>query len=263
LLALGPAERAQALSDRTEHQRKYLEGRLREYEALSAPEREARLRQLELTFHLDVLMKTPPARRNERMKVVPAELRPLVEERLRQWDLLPVKMQQEVLEHETTVNYFLRVRPEGPSDQTASISPSVTAEPANRPVGQFHRFFSLPLEERRKTLNVLPAEERQQMERTLQAFAALPAEQRKICVESFDKFSRMTPAQRNQFLKNAARWKAMTPRERQTWRALVDILPPQPGVSQPPALPRGVESAGGPVTASSNSAQPNQPTQPQ
>ena len=62
LLNMSPAAREKALADRTEHRRKYLEERLREYQALSLGERETKLKQLDLTWHLDSLMRTAPER---------------------------------------------------------------------------------------------------------------------------------------------------------------------------------------------------------
>jgi hypothetical protein len=92
------------------------------------------------------------------------------------------------------------------------------------------------------------------MERSLKTFAELLPEQRRICLDSFEKFTRMSKEQRDQFLKSAARWQAMTPRERETWRVLVSILPPQPGLSVPPALPQQPVVSGQPVAVSNRSS---------
>ncbi len=254
LLALSPADRAPALADRTEHQRKYLETRLREYDALPPVQRQARLRQLDLTYHLDVLMKLTPDKRTARLADVPPDLRPIVDERLRQWDQLPGHVQQEVLEHETTANYFLRVRSgEVNGSKVPTPPPGDAAPPSDRSHKSppaLSQFFDLPAKEQQRTLEVLPAAEREQMENALKAFASLPREQRQICINSFEKLNQMTPSQRDEFLKSAARWKAMSPAERETWRALVDMLPPQPAVQLPPPLPPGAEPVSGPATAS-------------
>jgi hypothetical protein len=258
LLELSPRERAQALADRSEHQRKYLEDRLREYEALPKEQRDARLKQLELTWHLDGLMKL--ARTNR--ATVPAYLRPIVDESLRQWDCLPPKVQQEALDYETTANYFLRVRP------TVSPIPGATSTLATPPVpgaeekpgklaAHLNQFLELSNREQRKTLDTLPVQEREAMEQTLRTFASLPGEQRKICISSFEKFSRMDKEQRDQFLRNAARWKAMSPRERETWRTLMQIVPSSPAA--PPSLvplPPGADLNAGPATASNSPVAP-------
>ena len=49
----------------------------------------------------------------------------------------------------------------------------------------------------------------------------------------------MAPRERNEFLRNAARWQAMSPEERQTWKRLVQTLPPMPPeVPSFPPFPR-------------------------
>jgi hypothetical protein len=220
-----------------------------------APEqREARLRQLELTFHLDALMKTPPAGRSERLKLIPPDLKPIVDEALKQWDLLPPHLQQDALEHETTSNYFLRVRANDPSRARVAARPDRETEQARRLAEHFKRFFELPADEQKKTLEALPAAEREEMEKSLKAFADLPPAQQKICIDSFEKLSQMSKDARDQFLKSAARWRAMSPRERETFRVLVSILPSQAGVSLPPALPP--KSDEGLASASKSPLQP-------
>jgi Protein of unknown function (DUF3106) len=265
LLEMGPRERAQALADRPESQRKLLEGRLREYEALPKAQREARLQQFELDCHLDGLMKLASTNRAlipTRLALVPAYLRPIVDERLRQWDGLSPKVQQEVLEYETTANYFLRVRPTAPpipgATSTLATPPVPGAEEKPGKLAEhLNQFLELSSREQQKTLETLPVQEREAMEQTLRAFANLTVEQRKICISSFEKFSRMDKDQRDQFLKNAARWKAMSPRERETWRTLMQIVPSGPiaPTSPAPALP-GADLNAGPATASNSPVVP-------
>lgn len=260
LLAMSPTERAEVLSDRTEHQRKHLESALREYEALPTAQREARLRRLDLACHLPGLMRLAPTNRASRMEAVPAHIRAIVEERLRQWDLLPANVQKNVLEHDTTSNYFLRIRPGQVSPPNPDPRPADTAGTGGGKrdwSAHLTSFFELPAKEQQKTLQVLPPAERERMEKTLQTFAALPAKQRKICIDSFERFNRMSVEERNRFLKSASRWKAMSPRERETWRALVEILPPTPSLSSPPPLPPVAEQVSGAVTASNSPTLPN------
>lgn len=234
LLAMSSEERARVLAARTEYQRTYLEGRLREYEALPPPQREARLLQFELTCHLDILLRTPAARRSERLNQVPATLRPLIEDRLGQWDRLPPRVQEEVLEHETTANYFLRVRPvPAPARPPSPLNASSSA-PGEKQVKRteaFTRFLGLAAREQEKVLNALPASERDSLRRAHRAFARLAPEEQRVCLESFERFSQMTEEQRGEFFKSAARWQAMSARERETWRTLVGILPPLPPVA--------------------------------
>lgn len=258
LLAMNPAERVQALAElgRTEQQRKYLESRLREYESMPQEEREARLRQMDLTFHLDVLMPMAPADRAKRLAVVPPTLRPLIDERLRQWDLLPASMKDAVLEYETTANYFVRARPSLPggmaqATHTTQGRDSSADESTGKAVESFSQFLGLSPKEQQKTLEILPPGEREEMERALKIVADLPPEQRRICIESFVKFKQMSKDEVDQFLRNAARWKAMSPRERETWRSLISILPPP--------LPPGPETGAGPATTANVPARQSAP----
>jgi hypothetical protein len=250
-----PAERAQALANRSEYNRKYLESRLQEFESLTPVQREARLNQLELSWWLPMLMRLAPTNRTQRLEMVPPYLLPVIQERLKQWDLLPSKVQREVLDYETTANYFLRAKPvptaaPGTSPGSVRLPPSDPGEQKEMMAQKVGQFFDLPVHEQKKTLQALPEPERAQMEDTIEAFSKLAPEQRSACVNSFEKLSRMRADERSQFLKNAERWKAMSPRERETWRTLVKILPPGSMVSNfPPALPTTPET-GGSVTAS-------------
>jgi hypothetical protein len=251
---MDPAARAHALTSYAEPRRNYLQDRLREYESLPADEREMRLKQLELNCHLPDLMKIAPANRAKRLAAVPADIRPLVEKKLQEWDLLPPDVQRDVLEHQTTATYFLRVRP-GSAAQPQPVSMSTLpplpgAEGASSDPEKLERFFKLPAREQEKTLDVLPAREREDMERTLQAFAKLPLTQRQTCIDSFVKFRRLSKEQRDQFLKNAERWKAMSPAERETWRTLVKILPPGAVSTNMPPLPHPQDGFGPGTTAS-------------
>jgi hypothetical protein len=260
LLAMSPDERAQALADRSPQQRSYLEGRLREYQALPLEERELRLKQLELTCHMDILMRLAPTNRAARLKAVPADLRPIIDERLRQWDLLSPKVQQGVLEYKTTANFFLRAR--GVNLQGAPAVPRVNGgldpsvgTPDEKPsrIADLNQLLESSERDQQKTLAALPPAERDAIEETLRAFAHLTPEQRRICINSFNRFSRMTPQQRDQFLKNAARWKAMSTQERETWRTLIQIVPAEPPETSAPPIPPATQGSRGPATVSNSS----------
>jgi Protein of unknown function (DUF3106) len=264
LLAMTPDDRTRALAAYSAPRRKHLEEGLREYENLSVQEREDRLRQLDLKSHLIVLMKLPAANRPQRLKVVPPDLLPVIEERLREWDRLPADVRQKVLEYDSTTSYFLRVKNARPGVSSGLLPGGFPPNPAlasysSNATDPFREFIQLPSREQQKTLESLPAWERAEMEKTLKTFSSLSPEVQKICVDSFGKLSRMSPEQRNEFLKNAARWKAMSPRERETWRALVEILPPSPSASSPPPLALPIDASGAPVTASNAAVLPAAP----
>jgi hypothetical protein len=255
LLEAGPEEQARQLATRPDRSRRVLEAKLREYQLLAPEERELRLRATELRWYLRPLMGMTPAGRGERVAKVPEEYRALIEERLQQWDQLPADTQREILEHETTIQYFLRLHSGTPTQREAAreaLSPpererleremaqwqTLPADRRQRMCSQFQRFFELPPREQQKTLHTFTPEERQQMEHTLQAFAQLPRGQRRVCVASFRKFAEFTPAERAEFLKSADRWKSLTPQERDAWRKLVTRLPPlPPPLAQPPMPP--------------------------
>jgi hypothetical protein len=276
LLAMEPSERAAALASRSEYQRTHLEQKLREYEALPEAEREARLKELELRSHLLSLMHMAPPNRAHRLSFVPAEMRPVIDERLKQWDLLPPKLQKEALDHETSVNYLLRARgervaptgllPEPPREnsappQTASelrLRKLLSLSPGQRRKVAEHvnQFLALSSNARQSTLEVFSPTERQAMERTLEAFEKLPLEQRQICIASFERLSGMGQQERSRFLKNAERWRAMSPRERETWRTLVAIIPPAGSTPPPPPLPGEFGSRFGPEDSSNVLALP-------
>ena len=255
LLAASPAERAQALAEKTETQRKYLMDKLREYAALTPEDRELRLRLMELRWYLLPLMKTGSTHRQSQLEMIPDEDRKLVEQRLQQWDQVPPDLQKEFMENEMTVDYFLRLESSSPAQREVMLQ-TLSAEERNRLEGKlekwralpvasrqrmcdnFHQFFELTPREKERTLGVLPEAERRQMEQTLQAFEKLPSAQRRLCIESFRKFANMTPVERTLFLKNAERWQAMAQGERRAWRDLVTTLPPlPPGFGEPPMPP--------------------------
>jgi hypothetical protein len=107
----------------------------------------------------------------------------------------------------------------------------------------FRRFFLLTTGEQKETVQALSEAERRQMEQALQSYASLPPAQKQECIDSFSKFAAMSPGDRNQFLQNAAKWEAMSASERQTWRLLVNRLPPVPPgfyKSNLPPMPPGM-----------------------
>jgi len=89
LLAMSPAQLDQALAAMAEPRRKILQAKLREYAALTAEEREDRLRATELRWYLRPLMEMAPANSTTQIASIPDEYRMLVAERLKQWDALP------------------------------------------------------------------------------------------------------------------------------------------------------------------------------
>jgi hypothetical protein len=218
---------------------------------LPPDERNLRLAVTELRWFLIPLLNLTAANRNLLINQIPEAFRPLLEERLKQWDKLPPDTQQEFLKNEAALHHILRLSNTSPPKQRAILATLPEAQRARieaawdnwraLPATQrdtitthFNQFFALSEKEKVRTLSVLAPQERQQMERTLASFERLPKEEREYCIGSFSKFAGMSAAERDQFLRNAARWVEMTPAERQGWRELVrrlrspEVLPPMP-----------------------------------
>jgi hypothetical protein len=227
LLAMTPAERNAALTNRPPETRAKILAKVREYQALGPDERELRLRATELRWYLTPLLRAPAAEREARLANVPDDLRGLVRSRLTQWDILPPPLQQEFLADDQALHYFARVEP----TNTPAASPE-----QQKIAGEFSQFFELTPAEKRQTLNTLSTAERAQMEKTLQSFEKLPPRQRLTCVRNYAKFAGMSGVERAEFLKNAESWSKMSPAERQTWRDLVENVPLWPPMP-PPMIP--------------------------
>jgi len=261
LLALSATEREQALASRQEKARQYLQDRLREFDQLSATERELRLQLLELQWYLLPLIKMAPPDRQPRLATVPARLRALVAERLTFWDQLPREHQRELLLNAAALQGLPGLgsrsappreppMPEGlPSESRTLLETgldrwrALPGEQRQRITANFNRLFDLNDRQKQRGLSGLSPAHRLQVQRMLASFAALPADQRGKCMQAFNRFAHMTEEERRHFLDNAARWKAMSAEEQQVWRMFTVGLPPalpglDPSLPVPPSLPR-------------------------
>lgn len=227
LLVMTPAERNNALTNRTPEARAKILAKVREYQALGPDERELRLRATELRWYLTPMLALSPAQREARLKLVPEDVRGLLEPRLAQWDALPPALQQEFLANEKTLRYFTHVE--------ASNAPPFSAE-QQKVAEQFNQFLELTPAEKQRTLNTLSAAERAAMQKTLQSFGRLTEPQRALCVRNYAKFASMGADEQAEFLRNAEKWAQMSPKERQAWRDLVKQIPAWPPLPQ--NLPR-------------------------
>ena len=253
LLQSSDAELAAALRGKNPEQRRYIEQKITEYRLLPPAERDRRLQNLELRWHLRPLLELAPAER--KVELVPEPYRVVILERLQHWDLLPEPVRKEILENEWAMNYFMpgTRRPLAPEEVGASKQKqleqklarwkAISPDRREKMSAHFNEFFNLPEKEQRKTLHTLSQAEREEMEGALKLFSNLAPEQRKLCLESFQKFAGLSAQEQLEFLKNAERWKAMTPAERQTWRQLVSAVPPLPMVTAQPPIPGGAPSS--------------------
>jgi len=252
LLSLSPVERQRALAEKTPEQRSVLAAKLKEYEAMTAEDRELRLAVTELRWYLVPMLNTPPSDRASWLNSIPAAKRTLVEDRLRRWDTLTKSQQKEFLESEMTINYLLRLQSSSP-EQQANIMREVPSTKRQqlqvewahwrslpekhraRVYSRFQQFFDLNAEEKAKALGSLSDAERAQMEKALKTFQTLPGDQRQQCIRSFGKLANMSAGERHQFLRKAELWAEMSPSDREAWRGLVQKLP------QMPPLPPGMQ----------------------
>jgi len=237
LLAMTPDERDVFLTNRPPEIRARILAKVGEYAALDPDERELRLRATELRWYLMPLLHESPANRAAQLKLVPADVRELVQARLEEWSILPSTLQEEFLENENILQYFAQVDAGGKPPENAGRAPSETerahwnelSEAERRQVtAGFNQFFELTPDEKQTALNTLSETERRQMKNTLQAFDKMSPSQRAECVNAFARFASMTAPEKAEFLKNAERWSAMSPAERQAWRDLVVNVPQWP-----------------------------------
>jgi hypothetical protein len=250
LLAMTPADRALALTNRSPQARGFLEAKMAEFESLSESAREERLQTLQLRWLLLPMMRLTPAQREPRLAAMPEADRRLVEERLQEWDQLPAELQRSVLENESVIRLFFRPEnsPLRPEVSVTNLSPAVrkqmeqhqsrwqamSEEERARVLTQFERFFELNAKEKARILSRMGQQERRQMELALQRFAQLPKARRELCLRGYQKFAALSSEERLAFLSNAERWQAMTPKDRQLWREMVARLQPKPPL--PPGL---------------------------
>lgn len=245
LLAMSATDVEKDLAQRPESQRKVLRAKIEEYQAMSATERDLRLKQVELRWYLVPLMHMNPPQRVSRLAAIPDDYRKIIQERLEQWDLLPPPIQKEALESEITRNYLLRLDSSTLTEREAMLKGLPTGRrkqieqelarwqglsPRQKQTrySRFDDFFELNAQEKQKILSALSEAERLQMQNVLERFKNLPRDQRQHCIESFHKLASLTPDQQDEFLQNAERWQALSPAERESWREMVNALPPLP-----------------------------------
>lgn len=255
LLNAGPERRQELLRTKPAPARELIERRLREHAALPPEARvreEAQLRLAQFRYYLLALVRVPAGDRPGRLDLVPAEDRPLLEERLRAWDNLPEEARRALLESSESLHHFIQHPGADPARLAQALA---AASPASRPdieqqfarwsalpeseraarTAAFQSFFGLSDGERNRALDRLPDSERVVMERTLERFARLPEHERQRCIDGFGKLSGLPVPEREAFLRNAERWQALSPEERAQWRRLVlqPSPPPLPPVSRP------------------------------
>lgn len=251
LLAMRSDARATELAAKPARVREVLSTRLREYDALSPAEREARLRATELHYHLRPLLTTIPATRAAQLAVVPDSFRPQVEERLAAWDKLPAEIQREILTNERLLQAITRpavpnafpplppgLEPRVP-DNVAQWQ-ALDARQREQLLDNFTHYFRLDDRAKTRVVAALPEPKRAEAERTLDQFAQLTPGERAACMTALRQLSQMTQAEQARFYANAEQWRKMSETERAAWRKVVIEFPPlPPGAGPQPPLPSG------------------------
>ena len=255
LLAMTPEQRNAALADRPEENRQGILRKIKEYEKMSAEDRELKLRVTELRWYLPPLMRLPKPDRAATLAAISEPVRKLIEERLVQWDLLPPPLQMDVLEHQSTLGYFVGQN-YGPATNMIQVGPPLPpgaqeelarlrklSQPQHdQVVASFQKYYDLSAAEKQAVLDTLSAAQRAQMDKAVKLLGDLPRDQRGMFLSALGRLSSMSDADQQEFMHNAERWSAMTPEERQVWRQLANRVPPlpplPPGLHRPP-LPSG------------------------
>jgi len=247
-LKMSDDDRNQVIATYSPAKQEILKRKIQAYAAMPEAERDARLHALELRWYLEPLMVRASAERGKYLEMIPPRLHREINARLEHWDGLGDGIRQEILADQTkqkmVTTYFIHsgraprlpvVMPPHPAEIEANLQrwQKANAEKRERMTEHLATFFQLPAEEQRKAMGALLHGEHESMQRTLDAFSRLSPADRRACVASFQKFATMDPKERASFLRNAARWQQLTPEERQTWRELVNKIPPMPVVEPP------------------------------
>lgn len=255
LINLPAADREKALAARSPEDRRVIEGKLKEYDALSPRERELRLRCLQLRLYLRPLMQLPPSNRLDALAAIPEPDHDLIVQRLKRWDELTPASQKEFLENELAVRTLvhpelavpLRGNSSGVPQPSAAVESAIARwrtlpEQKRKEIhGQFRIFFQLGEQDKARSMQGLGEDERRQMEKTLRVLRGLTQRQRDACIDGLQRFANLSTEDRAQFLRNVELWQNMTPQERKLLRELVarfrPPLPPFPPMLPPP-LPK-------------------------
>lgn len=254
LLAMTSAQREQRLARTPPEKRERLLAKVNEYESMTPQAREQSMMVTELHWYLQQLLQKSPTNGAIQLAQVPESYREIVSDRLNQWKILPPPLQQEVLAHESTRDFFLL----GPRT-AVNIPPQIIPPPLRHELvvldgmspGQrrqvyvnFQSFFDLSASEKQAVLDALPPAERQQAEKTVAGLDRLPREQRDQGLRALGELAGSTEERRRQLFDNIGRWNQLSAEEQRTWLKLAGLLPPLPPIFPP--LPPGVSIATNP-----------------
>ena len=239
--------------------------KLREYQMLPDPLRELRLQTTELGWYLRPLLTNSPSIRAEKLKAIPEPYQTLIAARLREWDIWPPSLKEEIIEYESTMDHFVgRGAVVQPQVGVPALSPADRSDLERKlerwqamPIGQreqmyasFEHYFRLSEEEKQKMLDTLSAPERNQTERALDPIDdKWPKAEQEKYFAALKQYLDMTPDQRKHFERSTQRWLKMSESERQAWRDMVKQLSNMPPLPPGAVLPK---ASGAPTSLGTN-----------
>jgi hypothetical protein len=233
LLATNAAGRDAWLATRTAPSRAVIEAKLREYEAMSASQREAKLQASQLRWYLPVLMRMDPADRAQSVAAIPQPDRKLIEQRLARIVILPPPLLNEIVTNQNLFQAIWAAEQPGSTNVLA-----VTAAEQRQKLEQQYQTWKTLIElspnEQSRTLHKLSDAERAQMELALSNFRNLSADERTQALKGFRKFAELSQVDRASFLQTAERWQKMTESDRTLWRKIVARMQSAPVPPRPP-----------------------------
>jgi len=178
LLAMNFAERNQALGGRPAESRKQILAKVREYEGMKPNEREQRLRATELRWYLLRLMRNSATNRMAQLDRVPADLRPLVDSRLKEWDALKPEVQTDFLKLEAALRAYTFLQATNGAAHARTNMPTelqgVSEPKLNDLLTRYDFFMGFSESEKKKTLEMISSPERAQIERTCRSSKISP-----------------------------------------------------------------------------------------
>ena len=244
LLDLSAAERAETLSRRNPERKAFWERKLREYETLPRPVREARLRVAQLHWYLALLIRTPEELRHLRLQQIPETDQLLVRRRMEQWDEFPPDLRSDILENIKVMQYFARLVSSSPAQREVLMKTSSqpsnpmndeqvswrTLPPQRRQemFNAYAKFFELPRMKQEEAIAKIPVPTRKAFQERLNELMQMPLDERQRCLIALNVYANMSPEERTIFRGNAQRWRAMNEEERAFWTMVVKQLPPLP-----------------------------------
>jgi hypothetical protein len=251
LLAMTPEQREQHLDQWTPEKRARLLAKITYYEHMSPAEREQSLTATELHWYLQQFLLKPSTNSGIELSQVPEPYRQMVSDRLTMWQILPPPLQQDVLTHETTRDFFmLGARSSAHAGVPLQIIPPPLLQQAilqldvlppdrrQQTYAHFQSFFELTAGEKQAVLDTLPSAERQRFEKTIAGLELLPQKQRESALRSLAQVAGLTDKERREFFEKMGHWEQLSPDEKEVWARLANHLPPLPPLPPPmPPLP--------------------------